>query len=126
MLQYSIHSLVEPLLDAALVVAERGHEAVVRLLVERNDVEAESKDEDGRTSLFWAAKKGHHAIVMLLETKLDIVHTPTSSKGPMRMVSLRFRQHPLPKARNELSKFHFPVPDLSDVLIMTEPPQSES
>jgi len=29
--------------------AEGGHEAVVRLLVERDDVEADAKDEDGRT-----------------------------------------------------------------------------
>jgi ankyrin repeat protein len=47
-----------------------GHEAVVRLLVERDDVEAHSKDKDGRTPLSLAAEEGREAIVTLLEAKL--------------------------------------------------------
>ena len=46
--------------------AASGHEAVVRLLVERDDVEADSKDEDDRTPLWRAAANGHEAVVRLL------------------------------------------------------------
>jgi hypothetical protein len=46
--------------------AEKGYEAVVKLLVERG-VELETKDGlFGRTPLSWAAGKGHEAVVKLL------------------------------------------------------------
>lgn len=43
--------------------AESGHEAVVKLLVERDDVEVGSKDEFGQTPLSWAAEEGHETVV---------------------------------------------------------------
>ena len=46
-----------------------GNEAVVKLLVERDDVAANSKDKDGRTPLWWAAAGGHEAVVKLLRSK---------------------------------------------------------
>ena len=50
--------------------ANRGHEAVVRLLVERDDVAADSGDNlHGRTPLSWAATGGHEAVVKLLRLK---------------------------------------------------------
>jgi hypothetical protein len=52
--------------------AEYGHEAVVRLLVERDDVEADSKDEDGQTPLSYAAAHGHEAVVRLLVERDDV------------------------------------------------------
>ena len=45
-----------------------GHEAVVKLLVERGDVEANSKDDSGQTPLSYAAEDGHEAVVKLLQT----------------------------------------------------------
>jgi ankyrin repeat protein len=42
----------------------------VKLLVERADVEADSRDRDGRTPLSWAAGNGYEAIVNLLKSKL--------------------------------------------------------
>jgi ankyrin repeat protein len=39
---------------------------VARLLVARDDVEADSKDRDGRTPLSYAAASGHEAVVRLL------------------------------------------------------------
>jgi hypothetical protein len=50
--------------------AKKGHEAVVKLLVERADVEADSKDRGGQTPLTWAAAKGHEAVGNLLKSKL--------------------------------------------------------
>ena len=51
--------------------AQGRHEAVVRLLVEPEDVEADSKDKDGRTPLWWAAYEGHETVGRLLEAKLS-------------------------------------------------------
>ena len=42
-----------------------GHEAVVKLLLEKG-AELESKDRDGRTPLSWAAENGQEAVVKLL------------------------------------------------------------
>jgi len=52
--------------------ASRGHEAIVRLLVGRVDVDADSKDHDGGTPLSWAAENGHEAIVRLLVGREDV------------------------------------------------------
>ncbi|KAB5581125.1 hypothetical protein GE09DRAFT_463702 [Coniochaeta sp. 2T2.1] len=47
-----------------LWAAEKGHEAVVKLLLDTGKVEINSKDSRyGRTSLSWAAEKGHEAVV---------------------------------------------------------------
>jgi ankyrin repeat protein len=45
---------------------------VVRLLVERDDVEVDSKDDYGRTPLSWAAERGHKAVVQLLVERVDV------------------------------------------------------
>ena len=52
--------------------AERGHEAVVRLLIERDDVDVNIKGDFGETPLFVAAGNGHEAIVRLLIERNDI------------------------------------------------------
>ena len=47
--------------------AASGHEPIVRLLVEREDVDVDSKDNvHGRTPLSWAAISGHEPVVQLL------------------------------------------------------------
>ena len=51
--------------------AENGHEAVVKLLLARDGVDPESKDNSGRTPLSWAAEKGHEAVVKLLHLDLS-------------------------------------------------------
>ena len=47
--------------------AEKGHEAVVKLLVETGKVDVDSKDRHGQTPLSQAAGKGHEAVVKLLQ-----------------------------------------------------------
>jgi hypothetical protein len=55
------------------LVSELGHETVVKLLLEKDtDVEADSKDWDGRTPLSWAAGSGHEAVVKLLLARPDV------------------------------------------------------
>ena len=56
---------------------EKGHKAVVKLLLNTGKVEADSKDGDGRTPLSWAAGNGHEAVVKLL---LDIGKVEADSK----------------------------------------------
>jgi len=48
------------------VVASIGLAKIAQLLLEREGVDANSKDEDGRTPLLWAADNGHEAVVQLL------------------------------------------------------------
>ena len=54
------------------LAAWNGHEAVVKLLVERDDVEADSKDDGGWTPLSLAAWNGHEAVVKLLVERDDV------------------------------------------------------
>ncbi|RYP66703.1 hypothetical protein DL771_007636 [Monosporascus sp. 5C6A] len=54
------------------LAARRGQEALVRLLVERDDVDADSKDRYGRTPLLWAAREGYEAVVKLLLEQEDV------------------------------------------------------
>jgi ankyrin repeat protein len=52
--------------------AENGHEAAVKLLLERGGVDTNSKDEDfGQTPLQFAARNGKDAVVKLLLTRTE-------------------------------------------------------
>jgi Ankyrin repeats (3 copies) len=65
-----------------LWAAKRGHEAVVKLLVERDDVAADSRDNYFvRTPLSWAAKRGHEAVVKLLVERDDVAADSRDDSG---------------------------------------------
>ena len=49
-----------------------GHDAVVRLLVQREDVPVNPRDDMGRTPLSWAAVRGHEVVVRLLLERKDV------------------------------------------------------
>jgi ankyrin repeat protein len=52
--------------------AESSHEAVVKLLLDKN-ADVKSKDNYGQTSLSQAAKKGHKVVVnLLLDKNADV------------------------------------------------------
>ena len=51
----------------------KNHETVVKLLLTRDDVKADSKDNCGQTPLSWAAKNSHEAVVKLLLTRDNCV-----------------------------------------------------
>jgi ankyrin repeat protein len=60
-------------LTALCWAALRGHEAVVKLLLEHDDVDADWKDEEyHQTPLLWAAMNGHEAVVKLLLERNDV------------------------------------------------------
>ena len=54
--------------------ARNGHEAIIKLLLETNRIDVNSRDKHNRTALSWATLKGHETIVkLLLETnKIDL------------------------------------------------------
>jgi ankyrin repeat domain-containing protein 50 len=82
-----------------LSAAKKGHESVIRLLLETGKVNPDLEGENGRTLLSWAAEKGHEAVVrVLLETgrvnpDLKDLHNQTpllwaATKGHEAMVKL--------------------------------------
>ena len=68
--------------------AEEGHEAVVKMLVARDDVEVDTKDEDSRSPLFYAAAAGHEAVVKILAAR-DDVQVNAKDKEPFAAVLRR-------------------------------------
>ena len=54
------------------LAATEGHETIVKLLVDRDDVVADSTDSCSRTSLSYAAQRGHETIVKLLIDRDDV------------------------------------------------------
>ena len=58
--------------DTALSLAAGGHEAIVRLLIQQDGIDINSKDSCGLTPLSRAADEGHEAIVRLLIQQDDI------------------------------------------------------
>ncbi|KAI9792977.1 MAG: hypothetical protein M1816_001299 [Peltula sp. TS41687] len=52
--------------------AERGHEAVIKLLLDRDDIDVNSKSQFDRTPLSHAAERGHEAAVKLLLGREDV------------------------------------------------------
>ena len=53
--------------------ARRGHEGVVKLLLEQNEINPDTADNEyGRTPLLWAAKNGHEGVVRGLLERSDV------------------------------------------------------
>jgi len=53
--------------------AMEGQEAVVKLLLAWDDIDANLKDRHGQTPLLYAADRGHEAVVKLLLARDDII-----------------------------------------------------
>jgi ankyrin repeat protein len=54
------------------ITSEHGLLSAVKELLLEKAVDVDSKDNDGRTPLWWAAENGHEAVVMLLLEKLSM------------------------------------------------------
>ena len=65
--------------------AQRGHEAIVKLLLETGKVDVNSRGTLGQTPLSWAAERGHEAVVkLLLEIgKVDVDSRDMSGQTPL-------------------------------------------
>jgi hypothetical protein len=56
----------------SMIAAKMGNEEIVKTLLETGKVDLETRDKDGKTSLFWAAEMGHKGVVkILLEAGAD-------------------------------------------------------
>ncbi|KAF4345639.1 hypothetical protein FBEOM_404 [Fusarium beomiforme] len=66
--------------------AEKGHEGVVKLLLDKVDLDIDSNDKCDRTPLWWAATRGHEVIVkLLLDTgKVDVDAQDQKGRSPLR------------------------------------------
>jgi hypothetical protein len=53
--------------------------AMAKLLFENSKIDADSKSEDGRTPLSWAAENGHEGVVKLLVEKVVVVDSKDES-----------------------------------------------
>ena len=63
--------------------AENGHEAVVKLLLEKA-IDVDSKDNSNQTPLLWAARNGHEAVVrLLLEKAADVDSDARYGRTPL-------------------------------------------
>ena len=58
-----------------------GHEVIVKLFLTRDGVLADSRDNDGRTPLSWAAEAGHLTIIRLLLSRDDVTADSQDSRG---------------------------------------------
>ena len=76
-----------------LLAASNGHEAVVKLLVDRDDVAADSKDRSGRTPLLLAAWDGHEAVVKLLVDRDDVAADSKDRSGRTPLLLAASRGH---------------------------------
>jgi ankyrin repeat protein len=63
--------------------AQQGHKAVVRLLVEREDVEVNTKDNWGLTPLSYAALHGQETVVRLIVEREDVKADSRDYRGQM-------------------------------------------
>jgi len=62
--------------------ARNGHEGIVKLLLERNDVNPDIPDKlQGQTPLSWAARNGHEGIVKLLLERKEVDPDSSSKFG---------------------------------------------
>jgi ankyrin repeat protein len=74
-----------------LCAARYGHKAILKLLLERDDVNADSKDSMyGRTPLFWAAEYGHETVVkLLLERDVEFNSKDNEGRAPLWWAALK-------------------------------------
>ena len=73
--------------------SRKGHEAVVKLLLAREDVDADSKDMGGQTPQSWAAEKGPESVVKLLLAREDVDADSINKQGRMPLSFAFARQH---------------------------------
>ncbi|MCJ1315728.1 hypothetical protein MMC15_001048 [Xylographa vitiligo] len=76
-----------------LVGAHFGHDAIVRLLLDREDVDANSRDRFGLTALSVAAREGHEATISLLLKQKDIQVNSKDDEGRTPLLWAAIKGH---------------------------------
>ncbi len=76
-------------LTSLMISSYFGHEALVRLQLEKGAA-VESKDDDGRTPLSWAARNGHEIVVtLLLEKAANVGSRGNDGRTPLSWAALK-------------------------------------
>jgi ankyrin repeat protein len=80
---------------ALMLAADHGHDTVVKLLLERHDVDVNTKEEEnGYTALMLAADRGHDTVVKLLLKRHDVdVNTKAEGSGYTALMLAANRGH---------------------------------
>ena len=73
--------------------AGAGHEAVVQLLIERDNVEINAKDGNEYTALIWAAVRRHEAVVRLLIGRDDVEINAKNDREYTALIDAAFYGH---------------------------------
>ena len=83
--QARIRSNRTPGLTPLAWAAKGGHEEVVAMLLERDDVDSSAADRLGQTPLFIAAREGHEGVVKLLLGRNNITFSTAAAdaKAPL-------------------------------------------
>jgi ankyrin repeat protein len=71
-LEIDVNSKEDEGRSALILASWRGHEAAIRLLLERQDIDVNLRDNDGQTALWTASERGYEAVVRLLLERDDI------------------------------------------------------
>ena len=68
-----------------LWTAQKGHDAVVRMLLDTGKVDVDARDKNVLTPLSWAAQKGHEAVVKMLHVtgKADVDARDKNARTPL-------------------------------------------
>jgi ankyrin repeat protein len=85
-----IRDSVELLMQAAT----RGQDAVLEILLERQDINADSQDDSSRTALSWAANRGHDEIVrqLLATARVNVNSKDARHRTPLMWAAREGRE----------------------------------
>jgi len=65
--------------------ANNGHEGIVRMLLERNDICTDIRDKENQTPLSLALSQGHYQVARMISERAD---TESNTAGPINQASL--------------------------------------
>jgi ankyrin repeat protein len=74
--------------------ATRGQDEVMEILLERQDINPDSQDDNGRTALSWAADRGHGEIVrqLLATARVNVNSKDTQHRTPLMWAAREGRE----------------------------------
>jgi ankyrin repeat protein len=81
LLKWAISSTAKLSPTPLLLAAKYGQQHFVQKLLERDDVAADSQDDDGRTPLSYAAENGHEQVVQQLLERGDVAADSQDNYG---------------------------------------------
>ena len=82
--------------------ARYGHDAVVRLLLERDDIDANARKKRGSTALIQAAAYGHEAVVRLLLADQRVDANVKDNSGKTALMRAKKRAARLLREHNDM------------------------